>query len=127
MITDWMKKTRVEWNGKWYPKTGPLPVAIGTHGELLVARDWLGRTFQLGSRVMYCIGAGRGQMMAYGVVVDMAIANQHNPEWGEIEVKVLTERTSGKWDNEARTRPAWVNPMNITVPVKLGHQIPLGG
>lgn len=91
------------------------------------AVDWLGNRFKLGDLVMYCIGAGRGQMMALGRVQRIR-AHKQSPYWDaearkqvkdgwrwEVEVQVLTERTSGRWGNEARTKPAWVNPMNITL------------
>jgi hypothetical protein len=98
----------------------------------LSAVDWLGRRFHLNDRVMYCIGAGRGQVMAIGTIQQIRAQRrmqyQRDPETGwpvsprvelgyefsEIEVQVLTEKTSGHYDNTTRTKPAWVNPMNIT-------------
>lgn len=96
------------------------------------AEDWLGNRFAVGDTVMYCIGAGRGQMMALGTVQQIR-AKKHmqyerDPktnwpiwprvelgyEFSEIQVQVLTEQTSGSYDNAKRSRPAWVNPMNIT-------------
>lgn len=96
------------------------------------AQDWRGNRFAVGDVVMYCIGAGRGQMMAVGEVLEIkgerktrqtwtgerdadgrAIYTEPVPYW-DITVKVLTHQTSGSWDNGKRTRPAWVNPMNIT-------------
>jgi hypothetical protein len=97
----------------------------------LSAVDWLGHRFAVGDTVLYCIGAGRGQMMALGTVKQIR-AQKHMQyerdergwaviprvelgyEFSEIQVQVLTERTSGSYDNTARTKPAWVNPMNIT-------------
>lgn len=100
----------------------------------LSAVDWLNQRFHLGDTVMYCIGAGRGQMMAIGTVKQIRAKKRAGWHWEkqpdttwervddnlddpytEIEVQVLTEKTSGSWDNTKRTRPAWVNPMNITV------------
>lgn len=99
--------------------------------DVLSAVDWLGNRFHVGDTVMYCIGAGRGQMMALGTVQAMRARERQelvswdwegnkrvNKVWRDywdVEVQVLTERTSGSWDNEKRTRPAWVNPMNITL------------
>lgn len=118
------------------------------------ATDWLGNTFRLGDQVIYCIGAGRGQMMAIGEVTQIVSDHKSRTtwrhpvsadeptvlrdtyiyatrsyaetpmvetleEWDEIAVQVLTKMTSGHWNNEQRTRRAWVNPMNITaLPVK---------
>lgn len=73
------------------------------------ATDWLGNRFRVGEMVMYCVGAGRGQLMAIGRVLQIQIDAYDN-----IKVQVLTEKTSGRWNNTQRTRPAWVNPMNIT-------------
>lgn len=99
--------------------------------DVLSAVDWLGNRFHVGDTVMYCIGAGRGQMMALGTVQAMRAqecqelvswdwegnkrVNEVRRDYWNVEVQVLTERTSGSWDNEKRTRPAWVNPMNITL------------
>lgn len=100
-----------------------------TDGQSAV--DWLGNTFSLGDKVMYCIGAGRGQMMAIGTVRQIRSREVTlygwNPETRErmsepgveVEVQVLTEKTSGHWDNEGRSKPAWVNPMNITALAEL--------
>lgn len=116
------------------------PRALVTDEEGLVGGiDWLGNAFRIGDLVMYCISAGRGQMMAVGEVVAIRAkpvtewANQDEyAEWhagtrtrenyrpryeivdAVVEVQVLTAKTSGSWDNKARTRPAWVNSMNIT-------------
>lgn len=95
----------------------------------LSAVDWLGNPFRLGDRVMYCIAAGRGQMMALGRVQQIRATEvddwdyrivdgerkwtKEGKRW-EVEVLVLTLKTSGNWGNEKRTKPAWVNPMNIT-------------
>ncbi len=114
-------------------------------GTCLSAVDWLGNRFRVGDTVMYCVGAGRGQMMALGVIQQIRSESRMNryfrpaeegetptrvylsPVTGEefrsvayevpyddITVQVLTTRTSGSYDNKQRTRPAWVNPMNIT-------------
>lgn len=111
--------------------------------EIDSATDWLGNQFTVGQPVLYCIGAGRGQMMAAGVVTAIRstphthtvgrdpnpgetptrVLTWHDPPrpwvdeevpYEEITVQVLTHVTSGRWGNEKRTRPAWVNPMNIT-------------
>lgn len=94
--------------------------------DVLSAVDWLGNTFEVGGKVMYCIGAGRGQMMAIGAVRQIRSKEVTLHRWNhetrerytepgiEIEVQVLTEKTSGHWGNQERTKPAWVNPMNIT-------------
>lgn len=103
--------------------------------DILSAEDWLGNRFAIGDTVMYCIGAGHGQMMALGVVQQIrAIERQRLRSWEwqdepngykrrinevwdnywDAEVQVLTTRTSGSYGNKQRTRPAWVNPMNIT-------------
>ncbi len=71
---------------------------------------------------MYCVGAGRGQLMAYGVVKQIRTTpgRHYNYELrdyelvDDIEVQVLTSATSGSWNNDKRIRPAWVNPLNIT-------------
>ena len=78
-------------------------------GVCVAATDWRGNRFSVGDMVMYCVGAGRGQMMAEGRVLQIRPG-----KYTTIEVQVLTERTSGAWNNGKRTRPAWVNPMNIT-------------
>lgn len=108
------------------------PLALVDEKEGLVGGiDWLGNEFRIGDLVMYCISAGRGQMMAVGEVV--AIRAKPITEWvnrdelgtegyrprhrlvdARVEVQVLTAKTSGHWNNRARTRPAWVNEMNIT-------------
>jgi len=102
--------------------------------DTVSAIDWLGHRFSVGDRVMYCIGAGRGQMMAIGTVQKMRAksmtrlvswewegegdnrrrVNDVHEQYWEVQVQVLTEKTSGSWDNKQRSRPAWVNPMNIT-------------
>ena len=112
--------------------------------------DWRGNEFRIGDLVMYCIGAGRGQMMAVGKIQKIRFRWSEWEDYEEVEkgepydryrkpwvacdgtlypesffrkittpcpifeIQVLTEGTSGRWDNEKRTRPAWVNPMNIT-------------
>jgi hypothetical protein len=120
-------------------------------GAVASAEDWLGNRFAVGEQVAYCIGAGRGQMMAIGTVLEIrAKAMKGNRyryavpgevptrvvDWSHvgrgkvhlidldedyhaISVKVLTRKTSGNWNNEHRTRPAWVNAINITaLPLK---------
>ncbi len=113
-------------------------------GAVVGASDWLGNRFDVNDRVLYCIGAGRGQMMAIGKVLKIVgtpsvrrtTREAHYGEtpdrefersdgvvvkivyvdtpYIEVKVQVLTLKTSGAWDNEKRTRPAWPNPMNIT-------------
>jgi hypothetical protein len=76
---------------------------------------------------MYCIGAGRGQIMAIGRVRMIRARETYDYTWDgtsrvksntpvgwEIEVQVLTEKTSSTWVDSKRTKPAWVNPHNIT-------------
>lgn len=105
--------------------------------DVLSATDWLGSAFRLGDTVMYCIGAGRGQMMALGTVQairawyrkrlvsrDWSVPGDRSRDvyeaYWDVEVQVLTQKTSGAWNNKERTRPAWVNPMNITaLPINL--------
>lgn len=101
--------------------------------DVISAVDWLGHTFKVGDKVMYCISAGRGQMMAIGEVKQIRARQEPRYRWENhpdpeqtgrqrvltghvdvVEVQVLTERTSGGWNNKERTKPAWVNPMNIT-------------
>ncbi len=87
------------------------PSNLEYQGDTCVAAtDWRGNRFCVGDMVMYCIGAGRGQMMAEGRVLHI----RKNLSYPQIEIQVLTERTSGSWNNGKRTRPAWVNAMNIT-------------
>lgn len=115
------------------------PKALVTDEGLVGGIDWLGHEFRIGDLVMYCISAGRGQMMAVGEVrairakpVTEWINQDEYAEWRAgtraredyrpryeivdalVEVQVLTHKTSGSWDNKVRTRPAWVNSMNIT-------------
>lgn len=106
--------------------------AIFDGEDVLSAVDWLGNRFGVGDVVAYAIGAGRGQMIALGKVQKLRV-DEHSktawfygppalrsvvrlvsPENWNIEVQVLTEKTSGNWGNGKRSRPAWVNPMNIT-------------
>lgn len=92
--------------------------------DVLSAVDWLGNRFKVGDQVLYCIAAGRGQMMALGEVRAIRAWENMRKDWDretreyiagfEVEVQVVTQRTSGSWNNKQRTRPAWVNPMNIT-------------
>ncbi len=79
--------------------------------------------------MLYCVGAGRGQLMAYGRVLKIRGVTRKRYEKGEvvdledITVTVLTQRTSGEWGNGPRSRPAAVNPLNITaLPVHIGSQ-----
>lgn len=94
----------------------PQPVYdTADNNKLVAATDWLGRRFTVGDTVMYCISASRGSLMAIGKVVKMEIWKTGG--WSALDyvrVQVLTMKTSGQWDNEVRTRAAWVNPMNIT-------------
>jgi hypothetical protein len=106
------------------PAFAPAPYNENYRTDVLTAVDWLGARFGVGERVMYCIGAGHGQMMAVGTVVAMRALEVNDDfdretrtwrgkRW-DVEVRVLTEKTSGHWGNRARSKPAWVNPMNIT-------------
>lgn len=96
----------------------PQPIfAKDDTDKVIAAIDWLGREFTVGDTVMYCISSGRGQMMAIGKVTKLEMWKTGSA-WGSmtrIRVQVLTSRTSHNWDNEVRTRPAWVSPMNVTV------------
>ncbi len=120
------------------------PHSPGYEGNKVVsAVDWRGNTFRVGDQVIYCIGAGRGQMMAVGTVLqikvdrlfrtDAVTTDSDDPDaytqpwfkpgrylkdiripYDDVKVQVRTLKTSGRWDNQERSKPAWVNPMNIT-------------
>ncbi len=122
----------------------PSNPEYGNDGAVLAATDWRGNRFKVGDTVLYCISAGRGQMMAEGVVVQIRSQRRVNrvrrpardgetPTYSftlssgdvwegveeetfydDITVQVHTRATAGRWDNQARTKPAWVNSMNIT-------------
>lgn len=99
----------------------PHSIEYDESGEPVSAVDWLGRRFSVGDTVMYCIGAGRGQMLAFGEVKKLRLKTvfdwnqaRQRIEQDSVEVQVLTTKTSGHWNNEKRTRPAWVNEMNIS-------------
>ncbi len=98
----------------------PRDPEFNEDGDCCAATDWLGQRFAVGDRVMYCVGAGRGQMMAIGRVVKIEATpgrvwdNEVCAYGYRFRVQVLTERTSGCWNNKRRSRPAWVNEMNIT-------------
>ena len=125
------------------PYQYPAHPELAPEGHVVSAVDWRGNRFRIGDTVMYCIGAGRGQMMALGTVVQIRseektrregrraepgetptrILDWHDPPvpwvdfdvpYDDVTVQVLTETTSGRWNNETRSKPAWVNPMNIT-------------
>lgn len=126
-----------------YLLPAPSAPSYDADGAVCSARDWLGHVFHVGDRVIYCIGAGRGQMMAIGTVMAMKATQRStyafrqagddeepdhiNPyqdpptrwmkvpiTYYDVRVLVKTHKTSGRWDNGPRERPAWVNPMNIT-------------
>jgi hypothetical protein len=121
----------------------PTAPELDAAGEVIAATDWLGNRFTVGDLVMYCIGAGRGQMMAVGRVLKIRsevkfrhssrearegeahtrLLHYYDPPkrwvdeqlpYDDITVQVITGRTSGLWGNGQRSRPAWVNPMNVT-------------
>lgn len=126
-------------------RTIPHSPEFDANGKPISAVDWLGNRFAVGDTVLYCISAGRGQMMAIGEVLQINNdVKQHRsyreaepgeePDWGgwidrlgqqwparmsvytpydDITVQVRTLKTSGSWNNRERSRPAWVNPMNI--------------
>lgn len=118
--------------------THPSNPQFDAGGNPVSAEDWLGNRFSIGDQVMYCIGAGRGQMMAIGTVQALRVKESSKlqrvdnpapqssawrdrflfvdapPDKWVVEVQVLTERTSSHWGNGQRSRPAWVNEMNIT-------------
>lgn len=121
-----------------------VPHTPGYDGNKVVsAVDWRGNTFRVGEEVLYCISAGRGQMMAIGIVLAIKVEQLFRSEnvecdsddpdgqvrpwfdpdhyyktiktpYDDITVQVRTLKTSGRWSNQERTKPAWVNPMNIT-------------
>ncbi len=141
-----------EFARQWVAERHPRSPGYDTEGTgfVLSAVDWRGIRFHVGEQVMYCVSAGRSQMMAIGEVKQIKVdkserrfarpPREDDPEdkikyeynnstktydknkpfvWDALEfdditVQVLTSKTSGRWDNKARTRPAWVNPMNIT-------------
>lgn len=113
------------------------------NGRVVSAVDWLGNRFAVGEKVFYCISAGRGQMMAYGLVQSIKVEQlfrtdeiEADPDelgattrpwfqpgtyfktikvpYDEVRVQIRTLKTSGRWDNAERSKPAWVNAMNIT-------------
>jgi hypothetical protein len=101
-------------------------------GKIVSAKDWLGNTVRVGEKVLYCIAAGRGQMMAIGTLLEINIVEREYGDWcdpsikhveRELKTKVLTEKTSGQWNNEKRTKPANVNPMNITALPVTGKEV----
>lgn len=95
----------------------PFPLYSKDGDTIWAGVDWLGNQFRVGDTVMYCISAGRGQMMALGEVLKIDVHTWklwNGEQRGELRVQVRTSKTSGHWNNEARTRPAWVNAMNIT-------------
>lgn len=114
------------------PEFGPIATfQEGTYAgqpwltHVTSAVDWLGKRFSVGEKVLYCIGAGgHRQRMAIGTVKAMRARQTYDYNIGgttkarlladwEIEVLVLTERTSSV-SNNRRTKPAWVNPCNVT-------------
>lgn len=101
----------------------PRPVYDDT-GVLVAAQDWLGSTFRVGDRVIYCITSNPGGRMAIGVVTrleELILERGHGrPDWREVRVQVRTERTSESYDFGKRARPAWVTASNITaLPIEL--------
>lgn len=125
----------------WVAEHAPRLPELDAEGTVVSAVDWRGNRFHVGGQVIYCIGAGRGQMMAIGEVIKIEstaaertyyrppepgetphkVNSWNNTAWmceaipyDEVRVLVRTLKTSGRWDNKERTRPAWVNPMNIT-------------
>ncbi len=124
---------------QWVAERHPNAPQLDAEGIVVAATDWLGNTFRVGEQVMYCIGAGRGQMMAIGEVVKIdserttrGFLRHATPEetpdvirdderwvwddlpYDDVRVMVRTLRTSGRFREEPRSKPAWVNPMNIT-------------
>lgn len=123
-------------------KQAPHSAEFDAHGNCVSAVDWLGNRFHVGEKVMYCISAGRGQMMAFGEVLKIQApvklrntrveCDPDDPDaipypndqtrfykkivvpYEDIKVQIRTLKTSGRWDNDERSKPAWVNPMNIT-------------
>lgn len=129
----------------------PAPHSPMYSGSTVIsAVDWLGNRFLVGDKVIYCISAGRGQLMAIGEVIAITVerymkrteveAEPDEPDalnrpwlepdrWfriikvpsDEVKVQVRTLKTSGKWDNAERKKPAWVNPQNITALQAVGQ------
>ncbi len=126
---------------EWVARLTPSQPEYGQDGEPVSAVDWLGNRFHLGDRVIYCIGADRGQMMALGTVAQIKLKHMvcryyspatadtpaavyipfsdtwqtwHGLPYLQVHVKVHTEKTSGRRDDTKRRRTAWVNAMNIT-------------
>lgn len=85
-------------------------------GERLVGGiDWNGQPYSEGDWVIYAIGAGRGQAIAYGKVLKTILKdNGYSTTRLAYKVQVQTYMTSANWNNQSRTRPAYVNPMNVT-------------
>ncbi|MFI5840586.1 hypothetical protein ACIA8K_12840 [Catenuloplanes sp. NPDC051500] len=125
---------------------------LDENGKCIALTDWLGGTVRVGDMVLYCIGAGRGQQLAYGVVKQL-VADQkmgwgnraaepdetpdyvteaggrwmrtQEPYW-DYGVQVHTQGVSG-WGGK-RERAAWVNPMNVTaLPLTLAGLIGKAG
>lgn len=132
--------TTVNGRYKWTPDP-PHVSERDPDGNVIAVTDWLGGTFRIGDQVAYCIGAGRGQVMAIGKVLQIKCevrerTDYRPPNPGEqpnytyplsdrtavryrtlydvITVQVLTLKTSARYSHGKRTRPAWVNPQNIT-------------
>lgn len=98
------------------PQHPSLP-ELDQDGTVLAATDWLGNRFAVGELVLYCVKDGQGQMMALGRVLKIKTETKYdyfsNP-FELVSVQVLTAKTSGQSNNTTRTKPAWVNPLNIT-------------
>lgn len=82
--------------------TSPSDPEFREDATVRSAVDWRGNRFAVGEQVMYCIGAGRGQVMAIGEVLKIeAKRNQRNwfrdPEPGE-------EPNAFGWDYTTQTR-----------------------
>jgi hypothetical protein len=88
-------------------------------GTLVGGTDWNSNPYAEGDWVLYAVGAGRGQAVAYGKILKIILKNNtHSNTHLEYKVQVQTYMTSAKWGNASRTRPAYVNPMNITALTK---------
>jgi hypothetical protein len=91
-------------NGQYAVFSGP---------DLVGGKDWNGQYYKADDWVIYAVGAGHGQMIAYGQILKLDLKEDYSDRL-EYRVQVLTHRTSGSWGSRKRLRPAFVNPMNIT-------------
>ncbi len=98
-------------NGLYGHPTEPV---IDDKGQVVSVKDWLGNLVRVGDPVVYAIGAGRGQQLAIGHVVDIGLEEDLYPRYDHVSIRVITGASSGNWSNTKRATPAWVNAMNVT-------------